>query len=546
MKIIYSTIFAVILLLPSSSFGKITEMQKIIQERMKASQLNLIPDSAGTTPSYWCTWSLQGYAASQDKTSSAFGISGHSLISEKLTEDLIFGKGGAAWSYDKIRADLFIVYDLGWDIPPGVDFGKEPWEKNSLILSDKKFPDCTGTPAERLIKLNKMTKNAGWKGAGFWVAAEPFEYGKNGKKQSLEETKRFFGQRAAWFNEAGIQYWKVDYGAFKGNIDFRRDITDAAKKNAPDLFLENCNVDGPLNDEGCPWCSVKVNNTGRFKNWDDGTILRNALAMISFSPVYRTYDVSPLISTTTTLDRVAALLEYYDYPKPGGLINCEDEPYLGAALGCGLGIMKHPNFSEEKKFDEVIRAVRWQRIAPAFPVKANETKVDTTILTDEYIFKEGETWADWIYGKLTKQSAPARVARGMSLPVVSGNELPYVICSKNPSGAVSIATLPRLDVEKGQYFPITDVTLYLTKREKPGAVGVFGRYKSLTISFETGKSINKIFAQDLAGDKAIDITDLIEIKGNTIKLSGELLILVGLSAATKNDLSEPGLCLFIK
>jgi hypothetical protein len=47
----------------------------------------------------------------------------------------------------------------------------------------------------------------------------------------------------------------------------------------------------------------------------------------------------------------------------------------------------------------------------------------------------------------------------------------------------------------------------------------------------------------LAGDKALDITDLIKTDGAKFKINGELLRLVGLSSATKSDVSEPGLLL---
>lgn len=444
----------------SNCYSKEPDLKSIVSRRLKESKLNLIPDKPGNTPSYYCTWSTQGYAVSNDRQASNFGVTGHSAYAEKLTEELIFGKNGAAWAYDKIRKDLFIVYDLGWDIPLGADIEKESWHKGRLTLTQEKFPSCKGTPVEQLNTLNQMTQKAGWRGAGFWVAAEPYEYGRNGKIPNMEQTKAFFEQRAALFGEAGIEYWKVDYGALKGNIEFRKVISEAARKYAPGLFVENCNVDGPLNDAGCPWCPAKVTNTGRFKNWDNGNILKNALAMISFSPVYRTYDVAEIISIPTTLDRVASLLEYYNYPEAGGLINCEDEPNIGAGLGCTLGIMRHPGFSKEKRFDEVVRAVRWQRIAPAYSVKAGETISDTTILTDEYVFKKGETWVDWIYGQKTKQLAPARVARGMGLPTVFlDGEKPFVICSRNPSGAVTVATLPRL-APKGQFFPLADVSYH--------------------------------------------------------------------------------------
>lgn len=519
--------------------GKKPDLKQIIATRLSQSMVNLIPDEPGKTPSYYCTWTLQGHAASQDKTVNAFGVSGHSAIAGKLTEDLIFGKGGAAWAFDKIRSDMFLVYDLGWDIDPGVNIEKEPWQKGRLILSQEKFPHCTGTPTEQLKALNEMTKKAGWKGAGVWVAAEPFEYGKAGKKQSLEETKEFFEHRASWFKEAGIDYWKVDYGAFKGNVAFRKDISTAGKK----IFIENCNVDGPFNDEDCPWCGATVNHTGRFKNWDDGKILKNALAMISFSPVYRTYDVAELTGTTTTLDRVASILEFYNYSKKGGLINCEDEPYIGAALGCAVGIMRHPAISK-KRIDEVVRAVRWQRMAPAYAVAKGETAADSTVLYDAYNFKKGETWADWTYGKTTKQLAPARVARGMELPQVgSGKDTPYVVCSRNPSGAITVATLPRLATDKGVFYPLADVTLNAERHDVP--IGIFGRYKSLRINFKNLPKKFKIYAQDLAGDKAIDITDLVKIETSNISLSGALLSELGVSAKTDGDSSEPGLVLKI-
>jgi hypothetical protein len=53
-------------------------------------------------------------------------------------------------------------------------------------------------------------------------------------------------------------------------------------------------------------------------------------------------------------------------------------------------------------------------------------------------------------------------------------------------------------------------------------------------------------AQDLAGDKAIDITHLVKIEAIKISLSGALLLELGLSAKTDGDTSEPGLMLQIK
>jgi hypothetical protein len=146
-------------------------------------------------------------------------------------------------------------------------------------------------------------------------------------------------------------------------------------------------------------------------------------------------------------------------------------------------------------------------------------------------------------GKTVLQAAPARVARGMELPLVVSDTLPYVVCSKFPNGNYAIATLIRTDSMKGFEYPLADVTLICGE---VAPVGVFGNFKSLTLNFEKPVETYDIWAQDLAGDKAIEITDLVERNGNKIKVSGELLKLVGLSAASANDVSQPGLIIVFK
>ncbi len=122
----------------SSCSFKERNLKSVVSTRLEKSTLNLIPDKPGTTPGYYCTWSTQGNAVSQNKQASNFGVTGHSAYAEKLTEELIFGKNGAAWAYDKIRSDLFIVYDLGWDIPLGANLEKEGWHKGRLTLTPEK------------------------------------------------------------------------------------------------------------------------------------------------------------------------------------------------------------------------------------------------------------------------------------------------------------------------------------------------------------------------------------------------------------------------
>lgn len=63
---------------------------------------------------------------------------------------------------------------------------------------------------------------------------------------------------------------------------------------------------------------------------------------IEFSDVLRTYDVENIIAQPVTIQRICELLPYHASPDAEGLINCEDEPYIAAGLGCAIGVMRHP------------------------------------------------------------------------------------------------------------------------------------------------------------------------------------------------------------
>ncbi len=150
-------------------------------------------------------------------------------------------------------------------------------------------------------------------------------------------------------------------------------------------------------------------------------------------------------------------------------------------------------------------------------------------------------------GREALQTAPARVARGMPLPDVSvpdAGPAPYVLASRHPNGATSIATLPRISTGAGSYFPLADISIEIADATAP--IGIFGRYRSLTLKLSAEPGSCRIFAQDLAGDKAADITDRVKCEGKTITLCGKLIKQVGLSAAAPGDLSEPALVLVIK
>ncbi len=547
--------FSLVALLNSCS-KKGTDYKSIVLERIEKSTQNFIPDIPGITPSYWCTWSAQNFAVDTFTLNYVIGLGDHTVPSDNLTQKAVFGENG--WEKQmpqEIKKDLFIVFDVGWDIAGDSHSNKaDKWILGTHEVASDKFPDCTGKPEERLRKLNELTKKAGWKGAAIWVAAQTSMDSK-GKKPTDKEVENYFRERFRWSKNAGIQYWKVDYGARGGDIKFRQMLTRLSHEEAPGLWVENGRGSGPFNDDECPWDDPNPGKTGKYKNWDKGKALETAHNLIEFSDVLRTYDVSAQLSIPTTLDRVVQIMGTFNSATKGkGIINCEDEPYIAAVLGCAIGIMRHPAFIDapghnydplkvKNQLDAVTRAVRWQRISPAFQVGAVPFIMDTLYNLDYWKFKPGETWANWMNGKTVLQAAPSRVARGMELPEVKADTLPYVICGRFPNGNYAVSTLFRTDSVKGFIYPKADITI---RCEKPTNIGVFGYYKSLQINFEPGNNWKQVFAQDLAGDKAIEITDLIEKTKTGIIISGDLLEITGTSAASKNDVSEPGVLIVLK
>ena len=532
-------------------------LTKIIQQRVAESKINLIPDSGGKTPSYCCTWSCQNFATDTFSIGYAIGLGDHTVPSDNLTEEAVFKNPG--WEKrlpQSVKKDLFLVFDVGWDVAGGSHAEKaEKWILGTQDVATDKFPSCIGTSEEKLAKLNELSINAGWKGAGLWIAAQSALDSK-GLKPTEKEVETYFRERFKWSKNAGIFYWKVDYGARGGDINFRKMLTRLAQEEAPGLWVEHGRGSGPFNDDECPWDSPNISKTGSYKYWDSGKALTTAHNLLEFSDVLRTYDVSAQLSIPTTIDRVAQLLNSFkSLPAGKGIINCEDEPYIAAALGCAIGVMRNPAFivpsdqnydpqQSRNQMDAVTRAVRWQRMSGAFSVGYNPVQLDSIFNKDYWKFKAGESWAKWMTGKTVMQAAPARVARGMELPEVKcDGTVPYVLCSKFPNGNYAVATMLRTDSEKGFYYPLAEISI---KCGNVAPVGVFGKYKSLTIQFPKDIKIQKVFAQDLAGSEAFEITDLIKRKHSSLIITGELLELAGLSAASAHDVSEPALVLFFK
>jgi hypothetical protein len=199
----------------------------------------------------------------------------------------------------------------------------------------------------------------------------------------------------------------------------------------------------------------------------------------------------------------------------------------------------------KKRMDEVIRALRWQRIAPPFSAGMGSVSTSDEVLTDSWVFEPGQTWQNDIVGKMVRQGAPAMIARNIGLPKVrSAGEKPFVIAARFPNGAVAIAAHERTQVEHGWFMPKCDVILPVSNA--PGPFGVFGYFDSLTLVFDESVQGRRIVGQDMAGDRSFDITDAVQMRGKTLRISGDVIRRVGLSNATPGDMSAPGLVIDLR
>ncbi len=466
---------------------------------------SLVPTTVNTSPDYFCTWNIQGYYSSYAKGGSQ---------KDALRESRLFGQGrNENWlgQYAKVRQDLYFLMDEGWDLPD-----------EDVRVVPGRFPSyAAGTQPENFKKLSDAVKKSGWRGLGLWMRADL-------------KTDAFWAQRMEWMQTSGVAYWKVDYGDHSRDEAWRRHLTELGRRTAPGLTIETAMVPHAI-------------------TWAD---------------TYRTYDVDALVSVPQTLGRVVSELKFQAVPPAKGLINCEDEVYLGAALGCCYGVMRHgfvgdlPNGRQDFVFppltrdlkhctDEVVRAVRWHRIAPAFAVGANPVAISSELLTDNWIFRKDESW-DIAAGQQLSVTAPAAVTRGLPLPQVtlaSGSIKPFLVASRNPNGAVAVATLgrtlcPSATDREWITGEVADVTLQVGRYSGP--IGIFGRYHSLTLAFDKSMAGHRMLMQDLAGDVPQDITRLVRASGDRVIIPGALIDRIGRSAATPGDKSDPGLVLVIR
>lgn len=497
------------------------EKKTNLEGNVKHTTINLIPDVINPTPDYYCTWQTQLYATSDGKPERQRAIIG---------EKALFAKEkpyGWAYFYEKARGDLFLVMDDSWDVP----FSGERAYFGSLALNEEKFPEATAgavTNAEALKTLTDRIRALGWKGLGGWVCA-----GEAPLFRGEDDEKTYWIRRLKEADEAGFAYWKVDWGKKGTSMDFRLMLTALGKEYAPRLVIEQA-------------------------------MTRDIIPM---ADVYRTYDVPAIMSIPITMQKIA---EFATVGKTHegrmGLINCEDEAYMAAAGGFSMGIMRHPyagSFPDghadmsfpavhrdlKTKMTEVVRAARFHRIAPAFGVDEDKILIDSETLSDSWRFedRDAEIEAWWfkmemierfIEGDVLTKAAPARIARNCPLPMAEpdeNGEVPYLLAARNPNGVFSVAALGRTR-ERSYFIPRCRVTAEIGDAE---TIGVFGDYGALILK-TAGKKPRAVLMQDLAGERAFDITEDVSISDGTVTIPGDLIRQIGTMENPAGDTSEAG------
>ena len=504
---------------------------------------NLVPDQPATAPNYWCTWYAQNYWIGRGTDLQTLKGVTNQAAREELNYHTLFNKedGWASTYLPRGRADYIFLIDHGWQtknkearIAGGPDFF-------NMVAQAEDFPPYADLhPKELLRRFNQEIKALGWNSLGLWT-----------RGNINEEQARTFVE---WSKYAGITYWKID-----GGNDGGRYYSFKVKEEIyPELVLEYItgsggNINPKWNRDLPSYPSV----------YDfGGNMQKPALSMIQSVDVFRTYDASPLLMTSTTLRRTHDILKQtQQQPKYRAVLNVQDDCNVSVGLGVLVASKRHPNMGErtlkgkdlhhqlsgprlmQKRINEAERFGRWARIAPAFSAGEGVYLSSDKELIDKCEYTPWDTWAGYTYGKMVAQSAPAIMARNMPLPVVeSEGAAPFVCATTYPNGPTGIAAEGRVSPENRWFEPRAKVTVKIKDAAQP--IGIVGRYKELVLEFaDSIEGVDQIWAQDLLADASEDIKAKVKVDGRRLIIPGELIDRVGLSAGDAGDLSVPGLVL---
>ena len=479
---------------------------------------NLIPDIVPDTGNYFCTWDSQCitmYLRNKDAD--------RVPSRDAMCEEYLFGENGLLNSFEGVRRDLIVILDDGWDVPYGATdsrlFG-------SLEADPERFPSLKMLePKDRLRALAERVTALGYRGLGLWVPTQmPYLVDGEEISHTLEEERLHWEERARWCNEAGIIYWKADWGKYQDDPDYCKMMCECVRKFAPEIKIEHGLPGYPL---------LETEESGyEIREWQ-----REYLKKVLPADDYlRTYDVVHELKYASTVNRTAICLEEASrIDGPCAVLNIEDTALIGAALGCCIGVMRHDNEKNgtciplpPRLVSESVCALRWQRIAQPFP--ANEVSIH---ISDERL---KDVWhcpgrAKNVWPSVTKGdyyvTAPAAVSRNMPLPeVIASGEKPYVVCSVHPAnGALSVAVTPRTIGGEFHVTPLADIRVKGGTASAP--VGIFGRFTSLTAEFNEAVEGFRVLAQNMLSDTAQDVTARVTLSGRTMTIDGSLMLEIG-------------------
>ena len=468
-------------------------------------------------PNYWCTWITQGTTLRKAQKAGKTVFAGDQGVPQQrdnLNEAVLFGEDGwAKLFYPNERGALFLLLDGGWDLPYGTTTGgaKSLSMRGACIPHPDRFPSLKGTPGERLKALNDKVKSLGWRGVGVWIPAHVHGDMAKGRMLTDEEAREVLAEKMRLCKEAGVEYWKIDWGMRSNSVAFRRLMSDVRDKVYPGLILEHCWVPGtPLNDvdkkHGCTQ-SYKGRLFGN-KEWCRNR--KDHFAVMEASDVFRTYDVLYPFQYVTTLERCAYYSTLAEEGKLPVMLTIQERPYIiGPGLGHVLDIAPSGMRNGKAVPNDACVALAWQKIAPPFGHDTElRTRYSDEVLEDVWTYSDKDcSWFTAAIGKTVKQGAPAVVTRGLPLPEVKAEgPKPFICGARYPNGAIALAFLPRVVDGKGYVECLADVTLD-AKLEAGKPLGVFGRFRTLMLKGGIADGAH-IQARQLPYGKACDVTAL--------------------------------------
>ncbi len=495
--------------------------------------MNLIPKKNDRTIyNYYCTFHSQGKWG-LDQNTDFVAVTNMAVVArDRINSKFLFGENGVLTAHSKkIRGDILALLDDGWDVPVGTVHNEENCNLfGSMCLDAGKFPEyALLVPKDRLKAISDRVKAMGYAGLGLWVPANHFgEDCTKPKETRLKEAREFWEDKGRLCAYADVKYLKVDWGYHGRDVQYRMIVTEAVKKYSPNTQMEHA-----IGIWGEPYDpEPEVQKTDAFLDF-----MKLAKETFGISDVYRTYDVLLELSTATTLMRVSKLVDINVSAGEGlaGVVNIEDDPIAAAALGMSMGIMRH---KDGTCYEDVEKALIWQRLAPPFAFDPSAITYSDMLLCDSMYFDGDPDIWPYVGQKTIRQYAPATMSRNAELAAVESRdetgEVPFVLTSKNlVTGAYTIAAVTRTIEERGKCIPLARVSTEGASADAP--VGIFGKFAELNIGFDRDITSSRIYAQNLLADTAEDITSKVEISGNTLKLSGDCIMQMGISSGEDTE-----------